>query len=107
MAKKKPLKKKAKKKAPTRKSRAGAGHSKNQIVLGGGIWPLEKDVLFRPDRLKYVRKLIKDDGCVFCLAAKKSLSFETLCVHQTRHSMVVLNKFPYNSGHVLILPKRH
>jgi ATP adenylyltransferase len=69
-------------------------------------WPLERDILFRPDRLKYVRKLIKPQGCVFCHAAKR-VSFETLCVHQTEHSMVILNKFPYNSGHIMVIPRRH
>lgn len=80
---------------------------KAQFKIADGIWPLERDVLFRPDRLKYVRKLIKPEGCVFCNAAKKEISFETLCVFKTRYSMVVLNKFPYNSGHLLVLPLRH
>jgi ATP adenylyltransferase len=57
--------------------------------------------------MKYVRKLIKAEGCVFCTAAKAPASLETLCVYKTEHSMVVLNKFPYNSGHVLVLPLRH
>lgn len=77
------------------------------MVLGDGVWPLERDVLFRPDRLKYVRKLIHQEGCVFCRAAQEDVSFDTLCVLKTGHSMVVLNKFPYNSGHILILPLRH
>lgn len=68
---------------------------------------MERDVLFRPDRFKYVRKLVKPDGCVFCRAAGEAPSFETLCVSHDEHSMVVLNKFPYNSGHVLVLPRRH
>lgn len=68
---------------------------------------MERDVLFRPDRFKYVRKLVKPDGCVFCRAAAEAPSFETLCVFHDEHSMVVLNKFPYNSGHVLVLPRRH
>ncbi|MBX2993973.1 MAG: HIT domain-containing protein [Bdellovibrionaceae bacterium] len=68
---------------------------------------MERDVLFRPDRLKYVRKLVREEGCVFCKAASKPVGFESLCVYKTKHSMVVLNKFPYNSGHVLILPRRH
>ena len=76
------------------------------IALAKEIWPLERDVLFRPDRLKYVRKLIHADGCVFCTASKK-ISFESLCVYQSKHSMVVINKYPYNSGHVLILPLKH
>jgi ATP adenylyltransferase len=71
------------------------------------IWPLERDVLFRPDRFKYVRKLIKPSGCVFCEAAKAKPSFETLCVYKSQHSMIILNKYPYNSGHVLVIPAKH
>lgn len=80
-----------------------------QAVLKAGkdIWPMERDVLFRPDRFKYVRKLIKPQGCVFCNAAKSEASFETLCVYKTKYSMIVLNKFPYNSGHLLIIPQKH
>lgn len=76
------------------------------LKLGKESWPLERDVLFRPDRMKYVRKLIKPEGCVFCEASKK-VSVETLCVYQSKHSMVVLNKFPYNTGHVMAIPRRH
>lgn len=68
---------------------------------------MERDVLFRPDRLKYVRKLIQNEGCVFCKAAKNEISFDTLCVKKTKHSMIVINKFPYNSGHLLVLPLKH
>lgn len=75
-------------------------------MLNKEVWPVERDVLFRPDRLKYVRKLVKPEGCVFC-AASREVSFETLCVYQSEHSMIVVNKFPYNSGHVLVLPRRH
>lgn len=34
-------------------------------------------------------------------------SFETLVVYKTNYSMIVLNKYPYNTGHVLVIPKRH
>ena len=71
------------------------------------IWPLERDILFRPARLKYVRKLLQPKECVFCSTAKSKPSRETLCVYQTKYSQIVLNKFPYNSGHVLILPLNH
>ncbi|MEN0059292.1 MAG: HIT domain-containing protein [Bdellovibrio sp.] len=78
-----------------------------QIRLGQEVWPMERDVLFRPDRYKYVRKLIKPEGCVFCKASKSEVSFETLCVYKSKHSMVLLNKFPYTRGHLLVLPQRH
>lgn len=96
------------KKKSTPKARAHRGPDEDgKLQIGRNIWPLERDVLVRPDRMKYVRKLIKPEGCVFCHAAKKEASLETLCVHKTEHSMVVLNKFPYNSGHVLVLPLKH
>ncbi len=68
---------------------------------------LIKRVLFRPDRYDYVRQKVKSDGCVFCHASLVAVTFETLCVYKTAHSMVVLNKFPYNSGHLLVLPRAH
>ena len=97
MKAKRPLKKVKK----AKKSKAST-----YLSLDKEIWPLERDVLFRPDRLKYVRKLIHEKGCVFC-AASKAISFESLCVYKSKHSMVVINKYPYNSGHVLILPLKH
>jgi ATP adenylyltransferase len=89
------------------KTKGAKKNSSAEFKIGKDIWPLERDVLFRPDRMKYVRKLIKSEGCVFCRAAKEEASLETLCVYKTDHSMVVLNKFPYNSGHVLVLPLKH
>lgn len=78
----------------------------NLTDLDQNVWPIERDVFFRPGRLKYVRKLIKPKGCVFCCdtKAKKEVS---LCVFKTKHSQIVVNKFPYNSGHLLVLPLRH
>ena len=71
---------------------------------------MERDVFFRPGRLKYVRKLMKKEGCVFCYrddVVKKDQIEENLCVYKTKYSQIVINKFPYNSGHLLILPLRH
>lgn len=100
MAQKK-LKKKVSKKNKTKRI------TNSFVSLNGDVWPMERDILFRPDRYKYVRKLVKPEGCVFCTAAQNAVGFETLCVHQTKHSMVVLNKYPYNSGHLLVIPRRH
>lgn len=61
----------------------------------------------RPDRYKYVRKLIKVDGCVFCNAIKLGVNFDSLVLYEGKLGVVVMNKFPYNSGHLLVLPKRH
>lgn len=68
---------------------------------------LIKRVLFRPDRFQYVTEKTKTSGCVFCLASQNEMSFETLSVYKTKHSMIMLNKFPYNSGHLLVMPLVH
>lgn len=78
--------------------------------LNKEIWPIERDVFFRPARLKYVRKLMKKEGCVFCYNddhAAKDQAEENLCVFKSKYSQIVINKFPYNSGHLLVLPLRH
>lgn len=99
--------KKTKKSVKKAKASTKAPFASAKLQIDKEVWPLERDVLFRPDRMKYVRKLIKPEGCVFCRAASEDISFDTLCVYKSKHSMVVLNKFPYNSGHVLVLPQRH
>lgn len=81
--------------------------STNTIKLDQQIWPIERDVMYRPARMKYLRKLIKSDDCVFCITAKKAVSLKTLCVFKSKHSQIVLNKYPYNSGHLLVLPLEH
>lgn len=70
-------------------------------------WPNKRNVLFRPERMKYVRKMIKTEGCVFCRSAKSDISVDTLCVYKTKYTQVVLNKYPYNNGHLLVLPLEH
>ncbi|MFN9067619.1 MAG: HIT domain-containing protein, partial [Bdellovibrionales bacterium] len=69
---------------------------------------LNRRVLFRPKRSSYVRGIKKTNTtCVFCEAAKNKLGFKSLCVYKSGFSMVILNKYPYNSGHLLVLPQRH
>ncbi|MES3036515.1 MAG: HIT domain-containing protein [Bdellovibrionota bacterium] len=103
--KKKTSKSVSKKSTASGKKTKSKGHA--FLGIDEEVWPLERDVLFRPDRLGYVRKLIKPIGCVFCAGTKEKLSFERLSVYSTDHSVVILNKFPYNSGHLLVLPRRH
>lgn len=71
------------------------------------IWPHERDVLVRPDRLQYLRRTKPAAVCVFCESLKPGNEQSELCVFSGPHSMVVLNKYPYNTGHCLVLPRRH
>jgi ATP adenylyltransferase len=71
------------------------------------VWPLQRKVFFKPERMKYVRKLVKDTGCVFCKSSQMQMSFESLCVFKSKHSQIILNKYPYNNGHLLVIPLQH
>lgn len=62
--------------------------------------------LWSPWRLKYVSTTGVSSGCVFCdaLAGPEA---ESLVLHRGRTAFVILNLFPYNSGHLMIVPNRH
>jgi len=50
----------------------------------------------------------RDDGdCVFCVLSKEPINESTGVLLKTSHSFVILNAFPYGSGHLLVLPLRH
>ncbi|MCB9072387.1 MAG: HIT domain-containing protein [Bdellovibrionaceae bacterium] len=80
--------------------------SKSSRLLND-IWPQERDVFVRPDRLKYVRRAAIPKTCVFCEAASTTQKKSKLVVYRSDAAMVVLNKYPYNNGHLLVLPTRH
>jgi ATP adenylyltransferase len=63
--------------------------------------------LWAPWRLEYVQNADKQDGCVFCVAAASDDDVGQLVVHRGERAFVLLNKFPYSSGHLLVAPYRH
>jgi len=63
------------------------------------------DHLWSPWRLEYVTSK-KPDGCVFCHAPNPSTP-DPLVVFHGQLSYVVLNLYPYNNGHLMVVPYRH
>jgi ATP adenylyltransferase len=47
-----------------------------------------------------------EKGCVFCNAQQAPVG-ESLIVHEGRKAFVILNLYPYNNGHVMVVPRRH
>ncbi len=64
--------------------------------------------LWTPHRLVYIQhgQQPADNECPFCLAIDKT-DEDALIVHRGTHAYVLLNLFPYNSGHMLVCPYRH
>jgi len=64
------------------------------------------DRLWSPWRLEYVTGHKPDTGCVFCEVPRPPQP-GSLVVHQGSTGYIVLNKFPYNNGHLMAVPYRH
>jgi ATP adenylyltransferase len=64
------------------------------------------DRLWAPWRLEYVESADEQPGCVFCRAAAMA-DDEGLIVHRDAAAFVLLNRFPYASGHLIVAPLRH
>jgi ATP adenylyltransferase len=64
--------------------------------------------LWTPHRLVYIQEGQQpaEHECPFCLGPKGS-DEDSLIVHRGEHGFVLLNLFPYNSGHLLVCPYRH
>ena len=62
--------------------------------------------LWAPWRLEYVSNADEQDGCVFCRAAA-SADEDGLVVARGERAFVLVNKFPYASGHLMVAPYRH
>jgi ATP adenylyltransferase len=62
--------------------------------------------LWAPWRLEYIKSADEDTGCVFC-AAVEGDDTEKLVVRRGEKAIVLLNKFPYSSGHFMVAPVRH
>jgi ATP adenylyltransferase len=63
--------------------------------------------LWAPWRLEYIKSADEESGCLFCTAASGGDDAERLIVHRGSHAIVLLNKFPYSSGHFMVAPVRH
>lgn len=64
------------------------------------------DVKFTPWRRAYIVGP-KPDGCIFCAAAAGSDDAATYVVARGQHCFVILNAYPYNNGHLMVVPYEH
>jgi len=67
------------------------------------------DYIWTPWRYQYMKEAASGNQpeCIFCDAVARKNDAETLIVHRAQKTFVILNRFPYTSGHVMIVPYAH
>jgi ATP adenylyltransferase len=67
------------------------------------------DRLWRPWRINYVTDIesIREEGCIFCTKPELGDDRESLILYRGKKSFIIMNLYPYNTGHIMISPFRH
>jgi ATP adenylyltransferase len=65
------------------------------------------DYLWTPWRYTYVSTVDKTDGCIFCQLLNLGDDQKALIVHRGELNFIILNAYPYTSGHVMVVPYEH
>lgn len=63
--------------------------------------------LWAPWRMRYVAGGLRESGCIFCNRLAENDDVRTLILHRGDRAFVIMNLFPYNTGHVMIVPNAH
>jgi ATP adenylyltransferase len=65
------------------------------------------DVLYTPWRFRYLTSHKRETECFFCVAAKSADPKETLTLFRSDDALVMMNRYPYTNGHLMIAPVAH
>lgn len=65
------------------------------------------EILWAPWRMKYILSAGGEKGCVLCECAKGEDDRSHLVLYRSNHCYIVMNRFPYNNGHLMVVPYRH
>ena len=64
--------------------------------------------LWAPWRMEYIKSTQDEEqDCIFCQKPKETNDKENLIVYRSSLSFIIMNKFPYNNGHLMVVPYKH
>jgi ATP adenylyltransferase len=63
--------------------------------------------LWAPWRIDYILGKTKEEGCIFCTKPRSQEDDDNLIVHRGAGAFTMMNKYPYNNGHLLVAPYKH
>ncbi|MGB2894598.1 MAG: HIT domain-containing protein [Anaerolineales bacterium] len=63
--------------------------------------------LWAPWRMEYIQKGSHEEGCLFCSLIAQEDSPDNLILHRGQKAFVVLNRYPYTNGHMMVVPYTH
>jgi len=64
-------------------------------------------IVWAPWRMAYIKNARKPRGCIFCSKVRERRDSVNLLLHRGQHAFVMMNLFPYNSGHLMVAPYAH
>lgn len=65
------------------------------------------DRLWNPWRFEYITRQNKPEGCIFCQLPAENNDEQNLIVHRARFNYIILNRYPYTTGHLMVVPFHH
>jgi ATP adenylyltransferase len=65
------------------------------------------DYLWSPWRYRYISTADPSDACIFCAKTAENKDEQNFIVHRARKNFVILNLYPYTSGHLMVVPYAH
>lgn len=65
------------------------------------------EFLWSPWRMNYIQSSKKDDSCIFCAALSKPDGLDNLILNRGEKVFIILNRYPYTSGHLMLVPFNH
>lgn len=63
--------------------------------------------LWAPWRVEYIKKATKEEGCILCQKPAQDDDAASYILYRGKKNFIMLNAYPYNSGHLMVAPYRH